>query len=94
MHHSFLKSLPWLSLLVGQIACAAVPAPLAERQYEDSFEPADAGAVIYVENRARANAVRDAFRFAWNGYKKVTWKNGTFVQDEVKPVTGGVDNSR
>jgi len=100
MHHSFLKSLPSLLLLLGQIACAAVPSPLANRPYDDDFQPADvdsAPAITYIENRGRADAVRDAFRFAWSGYKSVTWKGGTFTQDEIRPVSGTTDagtNSR
>jgi hypothetical protein len=100
MHHSFLKPLPSLLLLVGQIACAAVPGPLANRPYDDDFQPADvdsAPTITYIENLGRADAVRDAFRFAWSGYKSVTWNGGMFTQDEIRPVSGTIDawtNSR
>jgi hypothetical protein len=41
--------------------------------------------ITYVENRGRANQVRNAFRRAWSGYKFATWTNGRFSADEICP---------
>ncbi|KAH6678343.1 glycoside hydrolase [Halenospora varia] len=40
-------------------------------------------------NRERADAVKDAFTFAWNGYKKYA-----FPHDELHPVSNGFSDSR
>ncbi|KAL2063044.1 hypothetical protein VTL71DRAFT_6116 [Oculimacula yallundae] len=40
-------------------------------------------------NRERADAVKDSFKFAWNGYKKFAFPN-----DELRPVSNGFSNSR
>lgn len=40
-------------------------------------------------NAKRQQAVKDAFLFAWNGYKKYSWG-----YDENKPVSNGPSNSR
>lgn len=40
-------------------------------------------------NRERADAVKEAFTFAWDGYYKYAFPN-----DELHPVTNGFTNSR
>jgi mannosyl-oligosaccharide alpha-1,2-mannosidase len=43
----------------------------------------------YVANQQRADAVREAFRHAWNGYKKYA-----FPHDELHPISNGFGDSR
>jgi hypothetical protein len=92
MRNSFLGLLPSLSLLAGQIAGAAVPDRYDDhvQPADDYFQPAevDSASVAYVDNPQRATAVKEAFRFAWSGYKNATWRNGKFIWDESKPVDG------
>lgn len=40
-------------------------------------------------NEERANAVKDTFKFSWDGYYEYAFPN-----DELKPVTNGAANSR
>lgn len=40
-------------------------------------------------NRIRADAVKDAFKFAWTGYEKYA-----FPHDELHPVSNGYSDSR
>ena len=97
MRHSILKTLPSLLLLVGQIATAAVPGPSPSLPYDIDYQSADVDAqqtITYVENRQRADKVREAFRFAWSGYKNATWKNGNFTADEVRPTNNLKRNPR
>jgi hypothetical protein len=97
MHGSILKTLASASLLVGQIAGVAVPGPLSDLQYDIEYDAADGSApqaITYRENRARADEVRNAFRFAWNAYKGKALSNGVFTKDEVRPVSGKIRNSR
>lgn len=46
--------------------------------------------ITYRVQAARSQSVKDAFRYAWNGYNRT----GVFGNDEVNPVTGGSSNSR
>lgn len=50
------------------------------------------GSIAKTENRApvdRAQAVVDTFKLSWEGYYKFAFPN-----DELKPVTNGISNSR
>lgn len=42
-----------------------------------------------LSSKQKQQAVKDAFVFAWEGYKKYSWG-----ADENKPVSGGIRNSR
>jgi mannosyl-oligosaccharide alpha-1,2-mannosidase len=43
----------------------------------------------HVLNRQRADAVKEAFTYAWDGYYKYAFPN-----DELNPVSNGFSNSR
>jgi mannosyl-oligosaccharide alpha-1,2-mannosidase len=66
-------------IALGAVSQGALAAPTSESTTIPEFVP----------NRERADAVREAFRFAWKGYYKYA-----FPHDELHPRTNGYGDSR
>lgn len=76
-------SVQFLSLLIS-LAAQIGATPLHNR--EENLEPR---AINYVVNQDRADAIKDAFLFGWDGYYKYA-----FPHDELEPVTNGYSDPR
>jgi mannosyl-oligosaccharide alpha-1,2-mannosidase len=70
-----------IAFLVLTLAQNSVAAPVSE--------PVRKKDIQYRYEPLRANAVKDAFQFAWDGYEKYA-----FPSDELHPLSKGKGNSR
>lgn len=73
-----MRSSSILLVAVASVGSFASATPQAQTQINAAETP-----------QQRAQAVKDAFEFAWNGYTKYAFPN-----DELKPVSNGFDNTR
>lgn len=74
----------WLQLafILYSVTCLALPeSRTSSRTFQRSVQ--------YSPDAGRANAVKEAFLFAWNGYHTYAFPN-----DELHPVSNGYGNSR
>jgi hypothetical protein len=87
------QSLWFISLLLTLCSATRLPTLKARGLINGRATKAvnnTAGADIsYVANKDRSDAVREAFRFAWTGYKKYA-----FPHDELHPVSNGYGDTR
>lgn len=63
---------------IASISSLTTASPQAQTQINAAETP-----------QQRAQAVKEAFEFAWDGYTKYAFPN-----DELKPVSNGFDNTR
>lgn len=76
-------SFQYLSLLVPFVT-QSWASPLQNR--DESLEPR---AINYVVNQDRADAIKEAFLFGWDGYYRYA-----FPHDQLLPVTNGYSDPR
>lgn len=81
-----MKCSPILRLCVA--ALAIIPSTVSVPTFVDRH-PGTIRRRAHQTNQEKADAVKEAFKFAWDGYRKYAYPN-----DELRPVTNTPANSR
>ncbi|KAF4637790.1 hypothetical protein G7Y89_g289 [Cudoniella acicularis] len=79
----------FLRLISAVPVLAILPLALAVPVSDEHLQSRQSRRDDHVLNRQRADAVKEAFTFAWNGYKKYA-----FPHDELHPISNGYSDSR